>query len=120
MSKFTEYTLTKQSDELKKLILENPDLPIVVLADEDSVCDYYGWTFCSSIFFHIEEILDCDFYDYDDRIFVDRERFEEKIADDLWDEYHEKSNEEYDAAIKREIEKYEPYWKKVIAIYASN
>ena len=36
------YSLTKSSDELKRLILENPDLPIVVLANEDSVCDYWG------------------------------------------------------------------------------
>ena len=30
------YSLTKNSDELKKLILENPDLPIVVLAGEEA------------------------------------------------------------------------------------
>ena len=120
MSKFTEYTLTKKSDELKKLILENTELPIVVLADEDSVCDYYGWTFCSSISFHIEEILDCDFYDYDDRVFTDRERLEEVITDNLYDEYCEKSEEEYEAAIKDKLKELEPYWKKVIAIYASN
>ena len=118
MSKFTEYTLTKETDELRKLILENPDLPIVVLADEDAVCEYYGWTFCSSISFHIEEILDCDFYDYDDRVFTDRERLEEVIADNLDGEYL--TDEAYEAAIKYELEKYEPYWKKVIAIYATN
>ena len=120
MSRFENYSLTQKTDELRKLILENPELPIVVLANEESACDYWGWTFCSSISFHIEEILDYDFYDYDDRVFVDRERLEEKIADDLWDEYHDKSEEEYDAAVERELEIYEPYWKKVIAIYATN
>lgn len=120
MSKFSDYTLTKESDELKKLILENPDLPIVVLANEDSVCEYYGWTFCSRISFYIEEILDCDFYDYNDAVITDRDRFEELVGDRLWDDYHDKPDEEYEAAIKREVEKYEPYWKKVIAIYASN
>lgn len=114
------YSLAKSSDELKKLILENPDLPIVILANEDSVCDYWGWTYCSSISCHIDEILDCDYYDYDDTVFTDRDRLEEKIGDDLYDEYHDKSEEEYEAAIKRELEKYEPYWKKVIAIYATN
>ena len=118
MSKFTDYTLTKETDELRKLILENPDLPIVVLADEDSACEYYGWTFCSRISFCIEEILDCDYYDYDDRVFTDRDRFEEVVADNLDGEYL--TDEEYDAAVKRELEKYEPYWKKVIAIYATN
>ena len=114
------YSLVKSSDELKRLIAENPDLPIVVLADEDSVCEDYGWTYCSNISFHIEEILDCDFYDYNDAVIADRDRLEELVGDRLWDEYHEKSDEEYDAAVKRELEKYEPYWKKVIAIYATN
>ena len=120
MSRFENYTLTQKTDELRRLILENPELPIVVLANEESACDYWGWTFCSSISFHIEEILDYDFYDYDDRVFTDRERLEEKIGDDLYDNYYDKSDDEYVAAINRELTKYEPYWKKVIAIYATN
>ena len=54
MTRFENYSLSTKTDELRKLILENPDLPIVVLADEDAVCEYYGWTFCCSISFHIE------------------------------------------------------------------
>lgn len=114
------YSLTQKTDELRKLILENPELPIVVLAGEDASIDYWGWTYCSSISFGIDEILDCDYYDYDDVVFTDRERFEEKVSDDLYDDYRDKSEEEYDAAVKRELEKYEPYWTKVIAIYATN
>lgn len=117
---FTNYTLTKKSDELKKLILENPDLPIVVLAGEESNGGDYPWVFCSSISFGIDEILDCDYCDYDDTVFCERGRLEEYIEDMLYDEYHDKSEEEYEEAIKREVEKYEPYWKKVIAIYATN
>ena len=114
------YSLTKSSDELKKLILENPDLPIVVLAGEDANIGYWGWTYCSSISFGINEILDYEFYDNDDTVFVDRDRFEEKIADDIYDEHEELSDEDCDELIKRELEKYEPYWKKVITIYATN
>lgn len=114
------YSLTKSSDELKKLIAENPDLPIVVLADEDANCGDWRWTYCSSITFGIDEILDCDYYDYDDVVFTDRERLEEKISDDLYDEYCDKGDEEYDEAVNRKMEELEPYWKKVIAIYASN
>lgn len=114
------YSLAKNSDELKKLIAENPDLPIVVLAGEEASSHDWYWTYCSSISFAISEILDCEFYDYDDTVFTDRDRLEEKIGDDLYDEYYGKPEEEYDAAVNRELEKYEPYWKKVIAIYASN
>lgn len=110
--------LATETDELKRLILENPELPIVILADEDSSNADYGWTYCSRISFYIEEILDWDFYDYNDTVITDRDRLEEIIADNLDGEYL--TDEEYEAAIKYELEKYEPYWKKVIAIYASN
>lgn len=120
MNKFRSYSLAKKSDELKKLILENPDLPIVVLADENSNCEYWGCTFCSEISFRIDEILDCNYYGYNDEVFTDRERLEEKIIDDLYDEYRGKSDEEYDKAVDRKIKELEPYWKKVIAIYATN
>ena len=114
------YSLVKSSDELKKLILENPDLPIVVLAGEDANCGDYYWMFCSSISFHIDEILDCDFYDYDDAVFCDRDRLKEYIEEMLYDEYCDEPEEEYEKAIKDKLAELEPYWKKVIAIYASN
>lgn len=114
------YSLAKNSDELKKLIFENPDLPIVVLAGEEANDGYWGWTYCSSISFGINEILDCNFYDSDDSVFTDRDRFEEVIADYIYDENEEASDEYCEELIKRELEKYEPYWKKVITIYANN
>ena len=120
MNKFRTYSLSKESDELKKLILENPDLPIVVLAGEEANGGDYYWMFYSSISFHIDEILDCDFLDYDDTVFCDRDRLEEYIEDMLYDEYHDKSDEEYDEAIKSKLAELEPYWTKVIAIYATN
>ena len=45
---------------------------------------------------------------------------EEYIEDMLYDEYCEKSEEEYEKAIKDKLAELEPYWKKVIAIYATN
>ena len=120
MNNIMDYSLVQKTDELKKLIFENPDLPIVVLAGEYANSGYWGWTYCSSISFGIDEILDCDFYDYDDTVFNDRDRFEEAIADMLCDEYGDKSNEEFENAIKNKMAEFEPYWKKVIAIYATN
>lgn len=114
------YSLTKNSDELKKLIAENPDLPIVVLAGEEASDGDHYWTYCSSISFYIEEILDCDYYDYNDCVFCDRDYLEEYIENELYDEYYDKSDEEYEQAIKDKLAELEPYWKKVIAICASN
>lgn len=112
--------MSKDTGEFKKLILDNPDLPIIVFAGEGAHCGDYYWMLCTSISFGIEEILDCDYTDYDDVIIQDRGRLKERIMDDLYDEYSDKPDEEYEEAIKREMEKYEPFWKKVIAIYADN
>ena len=64
-------------------------------------------------------MLDCDYYDYDGTVFVDREHLEEQVTDDLYDDYHMNA-EEWDNAVKRKLEELEPYWKKVIVIYATN
>ena len=120
MNKFRTYALSKDSDELKTLILENPELPIVVLAGEEANDGDPYWTFCSHISFRIEEILDCDYLDYNDCIFCDRTHLEEHIEDELYDEYCNKSDEEYDEAIKNKLADLEPYWTKVIAISATN
>lgn len=120
MKKYMEYSLSHKSDELKKLIAENPDLPIIVLASDDANNGNWAWQYCFSVSVGLSEILDHDYCDYDDTIFTDRDRLEEKISDDLYGEYHNKSSEEYDEAVKRKMAELEPYWTKVIAIYASN
>ena len=114
------YSITKDSDELKKLIEENPELPIVVLAGEDATDRDHSWMYCSCISFSIDEILDYDHLDYGDTVFTDRDRLEEKVTDDLYEEYSEKSEEEYESAVKKKLQELEPYWKKVIAIWATN
>ena len=120
MSKFEAYKLGHKTDELKKLIAENPDLPIVVLAGEEANGGDFAWMFCEYVSFGIDEILDCDFYDHNDTIITDRDRLEEIIEDSLYDDYCDKPEEEYEAAIKARVAEFEPYWQKVIAIWASN
>jgi len=120
MSELKRLGLDYETDELRRFILEYPDLPIVILADESSVTDNGAWTFCSKISVKIDEILDCEYYDYGDMVITDRDRLEEIIEDKLYEKYHDKPESEYDAAIKAEVVKLEPYWKKVIAVYATN
>lgn len=112
--------LDKNTTELKRLIAENPDLPILILADESSASLDGGWSFCTSIYFEVCEYLDCEFLDYDDTVIVDRDRLEEVVEDRLYDDYLDKSEEEYDKAIKDMLAKLEPYWKEAIMIYATN
>ena len=120
--------LTTNTDELKKLIEKHPDYPIVVLAGEEANIggDYY-WMFCSDISFDVGEILDCETPYYGEAVCCDREHFEEEMSDWLYDKLLDDGedaqhmpDEEFDKLLKEEIEKYEPYWKKVIVIWANN
>ena len=112
---------TKQTDELKQLISEYPDYPIVVLCNYE-VCndDSYNWWYAPDLRFSIGEILDCEQDINDERVYTDRDEFEEDLADILGDsgDYDETTDEEFDAIVKAELAKYEPYWKKVIQIRA--
>lgn len=112
---------TKQTDELKQLISEHPDYPIVVLCDNE-VCgdDYYNWWYAPEIRFSIGEILDCEQDINDERVYSDRTEFEEDLTDILTNncDYDEATDAEFDAIVKAELAKYEPYWKKVIQIWA--
>ena len=116
--------LTTKTDELKKLITENPDLPIVVIAGTDAT-DGEQSMYCSDIRFYIDEILDCE-VPYMECVETDRVNFEEQIEEWLWDEMggNDKgvklSETVFEEALKETKEKYEQYWKKVIAIHADN
>lgn len=111
----------KQTDELKKLIAEHPDYPIVVMVANEVVADdFYGWWYAPSLSFSIGEILDCEQDVNDEKVYVDRNDFEEDLADILGDsgDYDETTDEEFDKIVQEELKKYEPYWKKVIQIRA--
>lgn len=112
---------TKQTDELKELIAKYPNYPIVVLVNSEVVADdYYGWWYAPEMRFNIGEILDCEQDINDEKVYTDRDEFEEDLADILSDneDYAEITDEEFDAIVKTELLKYEPYWRKVIQIYA--
>lgn len=116
--------LAKNTDELKRLISENPELPIVVLAGQDST-DGEQVTYCGDVRFYIDEILDHE-VPYMEYVETDRVNFEEQIEEWLWDEMggNDKgsnlSETVFKNALKETKEKYEHYWKKVIVIQADN
>lgn len=77
--------------------------------------------YASNIRFAIGEILDCE-QDIDDcKVFADRDEFEEELEEQLYDKYESVTEEEeFQKLLAKEIEKYEPYWKDCIFIYADN
>uniref|UniRef100_A0AAU8AXG6 Uncharacterized protein n=1 Tax=Dulem virus 37 TaxID=3145755 RepID=A0AAU8AXG6_9CAUD len=117
--------LAKNTEELRKLILENPDLPIVILVSEDANSGDYGWQYCAKISVCIEQILDCE-VPFSEYIQTDKDEFEERLEEWLWDALSSNSKgstlteEEFQELLAAEKEKYGQYWKKVIAISADN
>lgn len=113
--------ITAQTDELKRLIAEYPDCPIVVMCNGE-VCagDEYRWWYAPSLSFDIGEILDCEQDIRDDRVYLDRDEFREDIEDTLasLSEYEKLTDKEFDAVVDKKLAEYDPYWKKVIEIRA--
>ena len=115
--------ISKSTEELRKLIMENPDLPIAVLAGSDLVdYDEYYWVFAGSISCNVGEYLDCVKLDYDlgDAVITDRDYLREKLEWYMADEekYKDLSESEFDTVVDDEMRKYDTYWKKAIFIYA--
>lgn len=119
-----EYEIIHDATALRKLIAENPDLPIVVLAGEEANHGEWGWEYCNDVDCSIKEILDIKtpFDREDGIIFDDKGDFEEAVADVLADkeECKNMTDAEFDEAVKREAALYDGCWRKVIAVYVSN
>lgn len=112
---------TTQTDELKKLIAEHPDLPIVVIVSSEVVADDdYSWWYAPDISFTMGEILDCEQDVNDEKTYTDRDDFEEDLRDVMCDqeEYENATDEEFEKAVEEELKIFEPYWKQVIQIRA--
>lgn len=115
-----KYCMAKKTDELKKLIAEHPDYEIVVLAGENAWDECHIWTFCSDISFSIGEILDYDVVDDYEYVFDNRDNFQDFLIDRIADENPNASDEELEKLLNEKLKEFEPYWKKVIYIYANN
>lgn len=122
--------LAKPTDELKRLIAEHPDYPIVVLAEDELCNGLWAWIYATSISFHVGEVLDCYLPWKEEYVCTDRDEFNEDLEDWLWDKMcsdlydetgrndAEPNEDDFQKLLAEEKSKYEPYWKKVIIIYA--
>lgn len=118
----------QSSEKLRKLIMENPNMPIMVEVESELIFDdhYTSWI-APSINCVIGEVLDCDQTINDERIYMDRIEFEEDVYDWLDNTYYADKvmngesgplDDEVEQKAKEILAEYEPYWKKVIIIYA--
>ena len=84
---------------LRKLILENPDLPLLIFCGEDSWHDEYPYEQADVISAKIEELTN-----YNDW-WLYKGDYEDKLSDDLCDqeEYKDLSDEEYNQMIEQKV-----------------
>lgn len=110
--------LLHNTDVIRKLILENPDLPILVLVGDDANKGEYCYEAVWDVDWNIGEFLDCEQRIDEDKIYTDRDEFEEDLEQYLWDEANKYMPEdEFEMLLKKELKRYEPYWKRCIILY---
>ncbi len=83
-------TSLDDTKELRKTILENPELPLVIFAGEESWSGEYSYNLAELSSVHIEELT------YDGEHYVEKEDFK--------DQQYDKYNDSYDT--EEELEKY--------------
>ena len=98
--------------ELRKLIIENPDLPLLIFCGEESYYDDgypYSMTYASNA-----EIQELTLYN---DVWMDKGDYAEKLSDDLAfeEEYKDITDEEYDKIIDQKVNETE--FVRAIVIY---
>lgn len=113
---------TYDNVELKKLITENPDLPLIFCVGEDAhqyEDFYYNYIESRHISCNIGEFLDCEVSWNNYLMFTDRQDFIERLGEclmDMDDSLQNLSDEEFDKIVEYNAKKFEPYWKKAILV----
>lgn len=113
------YNILKPAEELKRLIIKNPELPVIIFAGENAhFTPEAAFTLCWSIKASVGEVLD-SYPDFNLEVcYTDRAEFEKDVAA-AYAKEQEKFDGLYDV-IGDEIAKHEPYWKPCIIAYVDN
>lgn len=101
----------RDTTKLKELILENPDLPLLIFAGEDAWQGEYCYNQVDARIYGVEEITL-----YADR-WMYKDEYEEELSDALCDEeeYKNISDEEWDKMIQQKVAETE--FVKAIIVY---
>lgn len=97
--------------ELRKLLLENPDLPLLIFCGEDSWHDRYPYEQAEARNGGVKELTQYKGW------WMDKEDYKDNLSEDLYnlEEYKNLSEEEYDQMIKEKVAKEE--YVKAIVLY---
>lgn len=111
--------LLHSADELRRLIIENPDLPLLVFAGENANDGGdFPYMSCSSVTARVGEFLDYPQTVNECRCYTDRDEFREDVENDNAD--FDGSDREFEQFVENILSKYEPFWKPCIILYVNN
>lgn len=110
------------ADELKQLIAETPDLPILVFAGDNANIGDYGFMSCSRVRAQEGEFLDCEQKIDTCKCYTDKDDFEDDVADFLagQEEYRDLPDEEFNALVEQTVNEYSDFWKPCILVLVDN
>ena len=97
---------------LRNLILENPDLPLLIFVGEEAWSGEYGYEQADVVRGEIQELSL-----YNDEVWMDYDDYEDRLTDDLSyeEEYENLSDDEYEKMIDEKMKEVE--FVKAIVIY---
>ena len=108
-----------ETEKLRDLILQHPELPIMISVGEEANNGDYSYTVCTDVCVENGEYLDCEGPD-DLMIYTDRTNLEDDVGEAVYIDMPDAEDEKLEAEVKRRMEEYEPYWKGCIIIWANN
>lgn len=108
MNKETGYL--HATDELRKLIIEHPELPLLVFGGENATDAEHLYTVCGKVSAEIGEFLDYEIPVDPTPCFTSREELKKYLENTVTDE----------RSRKQCMDESEPYWKPCIVLYVDN
>lgn len=111
--------ILSNTEGLRKLILENPDLPICVLVNSEVVLDDSYTSWCApEVRYYLGQVLDCTGVD-ENKIYDDPDDLRDDFIDMFYSEYEDKTDDEIFAMADEKMKEFEGHWVKCIQIYAT-
>lgn len=110
MRLINEDDVLEKEQKLRKLIIANPDLPVIFMVNSDVVIDDYYANWLASI----SSVEVGEYCCYKTRYYDDKNDLEEEYYVDLEDEFKYLEDNEIDRIIK---ERTSSWWRKAIIVY---
>lgn len=106
------------TDDLRRLITENPRLPLLVFCGKIENGSRKSWVSCDIVKAELGEFLDLKTIYTKRDVYTDRREFERDLSGML--NLNLYANEEAKNLLKDIIALHDPYWKPCIILYAGN